>query len=68
MQIALNNLSLDASVYLYVGDHPFDVLCAKNAGVACAWLTAVDTVLPDSVPYKEDYRIQKLCDLLEELF
>jgi putative hydrolase of the HAD superfamily len=63
MQIALNNLSLDASACLYVGDHPFDVLCAKNAGIACAWLTAIDTVLPDSVPYKEDYRIQKLSDL-----
>ena len=65
MQIALENLSLDASICLYVGDHPFDVLCAKNAGIACVWLTATDTVLPDNVPYKEDYRIQKLCDLLK---
>ena len=68
MQIALENLSLDASVCLYVGDHPFDILCAKNAGMDCAWLTANDSVLPDGVPYKEDYKIQKLSDLLEELF
>ena len=64
MQIALNNLSLNASSCLYVGDHPFDVLCAKGAGIDCVWLTAPDSILPESVPYKEDYRIQKLHDLL----
>ena len=66
MQIALENLSLslNASSCLYVGDHPFDVLCAKNAGTDCAWLTAPDNILPESVPYKEDYRIQKLQDLI----
>ena len=64
MQIALDRLSLRASECLYVGDHPFDVLCAKKAGMDCAWLTAPDDVLPDSVPYKEDYRIGKLEELL----
>jgi HAD superfamily hydrolase (TIGR01549 family) len=64
MQIALENLSLNASVCLYVGDHPFDVLCAKKAGIDCAWLAAADNILPDSVDYKEDYRIEKLQDLL----
>ena len=29
-----------------------------------AVLTGVDNFLPDSVPYKEDYRIEKLHDLL----
>lgn len=67
MQIALEKLSLDAAECLYVGDHPFDVLCSKKAGIDCAWLTASNSVLPDSVPYKEDYRIQKLCDLLQKL-
>ena len=64
MQIALENLSLPASSCLYVGDHPFDVLCAKKAGLDCAWLAPADAVLPDSVPYRADYRVQKLADLL----
>ena len=64
IQIALDKLSLNASMCLYVGDHPFDVLCAKSAGIDCAWLTAPDNILPDSVPYKADYRIEKLQDLL----
>ena len=67
MQIALERLSLGASECLYVGDHPFDVLCAKKAGMDCAWLASPDSVLPDSVPYKEDYRIGKLGDLLSLL-
>ena len=67
MQIALENLSLPASFCLYVGDHPFDVLCAKKAGLDCAWLAPKEATLPDSVPYQEDYRLQQLQDLLSVL-
>jgi len=65
MQIALDRLLLDASSCLYVGDHPLDVLCSKNAGIDCVWLTSVCSILPNSVPCKEDYRIEKLQDLIE---
>jgi len=64
MQIVLERLSLNGSECLYVGDHPFDVLCSKKAGIDCAWLTAQNNILPDSVPYKEDFRLNKLTDLL----
>ena len=64
MKLALEQLALESAECLYVGDHPFDVLCAKNAGINCAWLTSSESILPDSVPYKEDIRINKLIDLL----
>ena len=64
MQVALDALCLAAPDCLYVGDHPFDVLCAKNAGMDCAWLAAAQAVLPESVPYREDYRINALPELL----
>ena len=64
MGIALDKLGLEASECLYVGDHPFDVLCAKKAGMDCAWLAAQQAALPESVPYKEDYRINILAELL----
>jgi len=67
MQVALEKLSLSASECLYVGDHPFDVFCAKRAGMSCAWLAAPERVLPDSIPYKEDFRINELNDLLSLL-
>jgi len=64
MHLVLNELNLPASSCLYVGDHPFDVLCAKNAGLDCAWLTPSNDSLPDSIPYKEDFKIQKLQEIL----
>jgi len=64
MQIALAKLDLKASDCLYVGDHPFDVLCVKKAGMDCAWLAAQQAVLPESVPYKENFRINTLPELL----
>ena len=64
MEIALNKLGLEAPECLYVGDHPFDVLCAKKAGLDCVWLAAQQAVLPESVPYKEEYRINALPELL----
>ena len=67
MQIALEKLGLDAASCLYVGDHPFDVLCARSAGMDCAWIAPADAVLPDSVPYGETYRIKKLGGLLPVL-
>ena len=67
MQIAINNLALNASACLYVGDHPFDVLCAKEAGLDCVWLSPPQAVLPEDIPYKEDHRIECLEGLLEWL-
>ena len=64
MQIALDKLNLDAPACLYVGDHPFDVLCAKLASLDCAWITAADSRLPESIPYKQNYHITRLTDLL----
>lgn len=64
MQIALNELVLEAKNCLYVGDQPFDVLCSKQIGMDCAWITTDEWTLPNSIPYKEDYRIGKLSDLL----
>jgi putative hydrolase of the HAD superfamily len=64
MEIALVRLNVKAKSCLYVGDHPFDVLCAKNAGMACVWISPPESVLPDSIPFQEDYRIQNLHELL----
>lgn len=64
MQIVLEELNLKAESCLYVGDQPLDVLCSKQAGMDCAWIVADESELPKSIPYKEDYRISKLLDLL----
>lgn len=67
MQIALDELALEAKKCLYVGDQPYDVLCSKLAGMDCAWIAEDECKLPDLVPFNEDYRINKLSDLLSIL-
>lgn len=37
MLYALSHMKINACEALYVGDHPFDILCARNAGMDIAW-------------------------------
>lgn len=67
MQIALKELSLEAKDCIYIGDQPMDVLCAKQIGMDCVWIAPEDYVLPESIPYREDYRIANILDLLNIL-
>jgi HAD superfamily hydrolase (TIGR01549 family) len=67
MEIALEELELNAEACLYVGDQPFDVLCSKQAGMDCVWIVTDESELPSSIPYKEDYRVEKVSDLLSVL-
>jgi HAD superfamily hydrolase (TIGR01509 family) len=67
MESALKLLNELPENCLYVGDHPFDVLCAKKARIDCVWIASEHSVLPPSIRYKETYMIQKLEDLLNIL-
>jgi HAD superfamily hydrolase (TIGR01549 family) len=67
MQIILNQLDLKAEKCLYVGDQPIDVLCSKQIGMDCAWITTDECKLPKIIPYKEDFRINNISDLLQIL-
>jgi HAD superfamily hydrolase (TIGR01509 family) len=67
MQIVLEELNLKSESCLYVGDQPLDVLCSKQVGMDCAWIVTDESELPKSILYKEDYRINKLSDLLSIL-
>ena len=64
LRFAMDELQMkDAEKCLYVGDHPFDVLCAKKAGMHCAWLANEAEKLPESFECHEDFRIENLCSL-----
>lgn len=67
MHILLNELKLEAKSCLYIGDQPMDLLCSKEIGMDCAWIADKEYILPESIPYKEDYRINRLNDLLNIL-
>ncbi len=67
MELAMNELNLPPESCLYVGDHQLDVLCSKQAGMDCVWITHADTKLHESIPYTEDYRIENVTQLLDFL-
>ena len=66
MHLALKELEIEANQCLYVGDQPLDILCSKGAGLDCVWLTS-ENKLPESIPYKADYIIRDIRELIELL-
>lgn len=66
MKLALEELKLQGSDCLYVGDQPFDILCAKKAGLDCVWITN-DGITPEDMKECEDYRIGQIHELLSIL-
>lgn len=67
MEFVLDKLDLSPESCLYVGDHPLDVLCAKKAGMDCAWIARPDAKLHASIPFREDYRINHITELMDIL-
>lgn len=67
MEIALERLGLNGEHCLYVGDQPNDVLCSKQSGLDCVWITPREIELPTSIPYQADYRITHIIELLNIL-
>jgi putative hydrolase of the HAD superfamily len=65
LRIACRQLDASPQLALYVGDHPFDVLCARQAGMSVAWLCEPGDMLPRTVPHKPNHRIQSLADLVD---
>ena len=65
MAIALERVKARAQDCLYVGDHPFDVLCSKTAGMQCAWIASPQAVLPEEIEVREDFRVSSIEEILE---
>lgn len=64
MELALKEMNVQPERCLYVGDHPFDVLCARKAGMDVAWIASEKTQLPSGIDEQETFRIRDLNDLL----
>ena len=47
---------------LYVGDHPFDVLCAERAGMDCAWVD-IGLFEPEDLPAQPRWTLHALAEL-----
>ncbi len=67
MQIASKELDLSPESCLYVGDHPLDVLCSKKAGMDCAWIVGGWDKTHEMSPYRADYHIKNVAELIDIL-
>lgn len=67
LSMTCHRLDVAPSTSLYVGDHPFDVFCAKAAGMSVAWLCEEEDVLPERIRYRADYRIHSLSEITVSL-
>jgi HAD superfamily hydrolase (TIGR01549 family) len=64
LKVTCRRLDVSPSASLYAGDHPFDVLCAKKAGMSAAWLCEPSDEFPDGLRCEPDYHIHSIADIL----
>ena len=65
IELALSKLEVSPSDAVYIGDHPFDVKCAYDAGVTPIWIPQNEYfTLPDNVSEPE-YVISSLIDITQ---
>lgn len=55
-------LGVEPGESLYVGDHPFDILCAARAGMDCAWVDN-GVFRPEDLPEKPRWILHGLSEL-----
>lgn len=64
LRVTCRRLGVSPGASLYAGDHPFDVLCAKKAGMWVAWLCEPSDEFPDGLKCEPDYHIHCIADIL----
>ena len=65
LHIALQKAQVKPEDAVYVGDHPFDILCAKKVPMPIIWFNKDNDPLPDGFTSYPDLQICALPELLE---
>ena len=65
LHIALQRAQVKPNEAVYVGDHPFDILCAKKVPMPIIWFNRDDDPLPDGFTFYPDLQIGTLSELVE---
>ena len=65
LHIALQKVQVKPNEAVYVGDHPFDILCAKKVPMPIIWFNKDDDPLPDGFAFCPDLQIGNLLELTE---
>ena len=65
LRMALQRAQVKPNEAVYVGDHPFDILCAKKVPMPIIWFNKDDDPLPDGFAFYPDLQIGNLLELTE---
>jgi len=65
LHIALQKAQVKPNEAVYVGDHPFDILCAKKVPMPIIWFNKHDDPLPDGFAFYPDLQIGSLLEITE---
>ena len=65
LHIALEQAQVKPEEAIYVGDHPFDIICAKKVPMPIIWFNKDNDPLPDGFTTYPDLHISALPELLE---
>ncbi|MBQ7336968.1 MAG: HAD family hydrolase [Clostridia bacterium] len=63
----LQQMGCAAKDCLYVGDHPFDVMGAKRAGMDVVWLNQIYNDMPEYIHERPDYILRDIGELISIL-
>ncbi len=67
LQIGIQRAQVKAEETVYVGDHPFDILCAKKVPMPIIWFNKDNDPLPNGFTSYPDYHISTLSEILDIL-
>ena len=62
--IACARLGVEPASSAYVGDHPYDVVCSKRAGVKSVWVKPACESMPAGVSEVPDWRVAEIAETL----
>ena len=65
LQMALQRAQVKPHEAVYVGDHPFDILCAKKVPMPIIWFNKDDDPIPDGFTSYPDFQISALLEVVE---
>lgn len=65
LRMALQRAQVKPNEAVYVGDHPFDILCAKKVPMPIIWFNKDSDPIPDGFAFYPDLQIGSLLELTE---
>ena len=65
LNMALQGAQVKPNEAVYVGDHPFDIVCAKKVPMPIIWFNKDDDPIPDGFTSYPDLQIGSLLELIE---